>query len=207
MGTPVRYGVEAQSLSAQARMRWWAIAALRRHEDAEGLVAGEHGADLVAGKPAAVLQLGDVGADVLVERLAEAADHQRIGERPGLAGVIDDAAEPDAGFLQRLAPHRVLDRLARLDEAGERRIHAGHEMRAAAEQAALARHRQHDRHRVGARKMLGARSWGRGACSRRPAFRCGCRICRRSGGWRARRAGPRLAPARPALPGRAGPAC
>ena len=91
-----------------------------------------------AREPAAVLELVRVGADVVAERLAEAADHQRIGKRPGLAGMVDDAAEPDAGFLEGLAPHRVLDRLARLDEAGERRIHAGQEMRAAPEQAVLA---------------------------------------------------------------------
>ena len=69
--------------------------------------------------------------------------------------MVGDPPEPDAGLLQRLAAHGVLDRLARLDEAGQRRVHAGREMRAAAEQAAVAAHREHDRHRVGAREVLG----------------------------------------------------
>src|SRR5262249_37924830 len=120
------------------------------------LVSAKDRPDLGAREPAAVFELGAVEADVLVERLAEAADHQRIGERPGLAGVVDYAAEPDPGFLEGLAPHRALDRLAGLYEAGQRRIHAWRKMLAAAEQAALLRHRQHDGHRIGTREMLGA---------------------------------------------------
>ena len=76
-----------------------------------------------------------VAVDVGGERLGVAADHQRGGERPRLAGVIGDAADADAGFLVRLAPDRVLDRLAGLDEAGEAGVHARREMRLAAEQA------------------------------------------------------------------------
>ena len=88
-------GTGAQSLSAQARMRWWAIAAFGGTKMPSDVSPGEHGADLVAGEPAAVLELGPVEADVLVERLAEAADHQRIagtaragwrGRRRGRAG-------------------------------------------------------------------------------------------------------------------------
>ena len=53
-----------------------------------------------------------------------------------------------------LAPYRVLDRLARLDEARETRPHPGLEAMRSAEQAALALDREHDGDRVGARKML-----------------------------------------------------
>ena len=57
-------------------------------------------------------------------------------------------------LLADLAPHRLLDRLAGLDEAGEARIHALRKARLAAEQAALAVERQHDDDRIGAREML-----------------------------------------------------
>src|SRR5262245_35418332 len=92
----------------------------RRHENAGRFVAYQDPPDLAAGEPATVLELGTVEADILVERLAETADHQRIGERPGLAGVVSDAADADACLLESLAPHGPFDRLAGLDEAGER---------------------------------------------------------------------------------------
>ena len=84
-----------------------------------------------------------------------AADHQRGGERPGLRGEIAHAAADDAGFLEGFPPHRILDRFARLDEAGEARPHAALETVRAAEQAAVAGDRQHDHDRIGAREMLG----------------------------------------------------
>ena len=129
-----------------------------------GCVAGEHQPHLLALEPAAVLQLRRVALDLGRQRLGVAADHQRGGERPGLARMIGDAADRDAGLLLHLAPHRLLDRLARLQEAGERRIHAGREARLPAEQAALAVDRQHDHHRIDARKNL----------DRRRRRRCGC---------------------------------
>ena len=56
-------------------------------------------------------------------RLRVAADHQRHRERPGLRGEILHPPAGDAGFLQRLAPRRLLDALARLDEARKARPH------------------------------------------------------------------------------------
>ena len=74
-------------------------------------------------------------------------------------------------FLLDLAPHRLLDRLARLEEAGERRIHARREARLPAEQAALAVDREHDHHRIDARKDLDRA--GRRRCgSTPPRFSC-----------------------------------
>src|SRR3954449_10443626 len=75
--------------------------------------------NLVAGEPPHVLQLvvGDVrltGQHACLE-----AQHQRGGERPRLAAAVDDLADDDAGLLPHLADDRVLERLARLDEAGE----------------------------------------------------------------------------------------
>jgi len=70
-----------------------------------------------------------------------------------------------------LAAHRLLDRLARLDEARQRREHRGREAVAASEQAARSAHHHGDGHRVGAREMLcragdatavGARALGHG---------------------------------------------
>src|SRR5262249_60069920 len=89
------------------------------------------------------------------ERLGVAADNQRQGKGPGLRGEMGDAAARDAGLLLPLAPYRLLDVLARFDEAGEARPHGRGEARRAPEQAMLALHRQHDDDRIGARKMLG----------------------------------------------------
>ena len=47
----------------------------RRHKEARMSLA-EHGKHLAALEPAAILKLGKVGVDVLVQCLAEAADHQ-----------------------------------------------------------------------------------------------------------------------------------
>ena len=73
----------------------------RRAGEAVRMRAGEDRPRLGPRKPARVLQFLAVEGDVFVQRLAEAADHQRIGERPGLAGVVHDATKADAGFLRR----------------------------------------------------------------------------------------------------------
>src|SRR5262249_61559018 len=83
----------------------------------------------------------------------------RHRERPGLRGEIADATAHDAGLLLHLAPHRLLDVLARLDEAGEARPHRRGEACRAPEQAVLALDRQHDHDRVGAGKMLDLAGW------------------------------------------------
>src|SRR3569832_1707690 len=116
--------------------------------------AQQHVGDLVAREPARALELGGVDLDVAALGLGEGADHQRHRERPWLRREVTHAAADDAGFLDRLAPHRVLDRLARLDEPGKARPHARHEAGRAAEQAVVAVDRQHDDDRVGAREML-----------------------------------------------------
>src|SRR5438034_615737 len=70
--------------------------------------------------------------------------------------MVADAADRNAGFLRGLAADGILDRLARLDKAGEAGIHAGREACLAAKEAAFAVDGEHDHHRVGAREMLGA---------------------------------------------------
>ena len=64
-----------------------------------------------------------------------------------------DLVDPDAALLLDLAGDGVLQALARLDEAGQGRVHAGRPGRLAAHQAALAVVDQHDHRRVGAREV------------------------------------------------------
>src|SRR5262249_52021349 len=109
----------------------------RRRGQAGRMRAGQEADRLVAGEPARVLELLAVHGDVVAQRLGMAADHQRHRKRPGLRGEVAHAAGDDAGLLERLAPHRILDRLTRLDEAGKARPHARHEPRRAPEQAAV----------------------------------------------------------------------
>ena len=66
-------------------------------------------------------------------------------------------ADGDSSLLLRLAPYRLLDGLALVDEARQRREHADAYQRplALAEQAAVAVDDQHDRHGIRARKVAG----------------------------------------------------
>jgi hypothetical protein len=114
----------------------------------------QHCLSLGAVEPAAVFQLGRVAGDVQALRFRIDTDHQGMRHRPWLAGMVAHAADLDAGFLHCLPPHRILHGFARFDETGQTGIHAGREMRAASEQASVARlvDGQHDRHRVCARK-------------------------------------------------------
>ena len=95
-------------------------------------------------------------------------------------------------FLQRLAAHRVLDRLARLDEAGEAEYMPGAKCRP-----------RPSRHRSRVTASMIATGSVRGKCSVPQAgadalvaagahLASAGRICRRSGGWRA--SASRLAP-------------
>ncbi|KAK0359745.1 hypothetical protein LTR94_030086, partial [Friedmanniomyces endolithicus] len=64
--------------------------------------------------------------------------------------------DADAGFLEQFARDRFLDRLARFDEAGQRRIAAGRPGMLATEQDAPAIFGQHDDDGVGAGEMFGS---------------------------------------------------
>src|SRR5918997_6153534 len=120
------------------------------------VAAVEHEGDFVAREPAPVLKFVAVEGDLPGEGLADAAHHEIGRKGPGLRGDIAHRADAYAGFLEGFAAHRVLDRLARLDEAGEARIHAGGETGLPAEEAALAAGDEHDGDRIGARKVLRA---------------------------------------------------
>ena len=67
--------------------------------------------------------------------------------------MVIDGADLDAALLAHLARDRIFEALARLDKAGQGRIHAGREMPRAAHQRLVAMGHQHDDRRVGAREM------------------------------------------------------
>ena len=108
-------------------------------------------------QPASAISTGvDVHRRIAVEPSDE-ADHQRRRERPGLAGDVAHVGHPDADLLAHLAGHRPLERLARLDEAGQRGEPPLAPGLAAAEQAPVtAVVDEHDHGRVGAGKVLAA---------------------------------------------------
>src|ERR1700722_13200654 len=126
------------------------------HHQAGGVPAQQHRGDLVAGKPARILELAVVHGDFHSHRRRMAADHQRHRERPRLRREIGDPPAHDPGLLAGLAPHRLLQGLAGLDKAGKARPHVRRKARAAAEQAILAVDRQHDDDGIGTREMLHA---------------------------------------------------
>ena len=82
-------------------------------------------------------------------------DHQRARERPRLRGDVADLADLHARLLAHLAPDRLLERLAGLDEAGQHGEAALRPARLAAEQKPVAVHHAHDHDRVGAREVVG----------------------------------------------------
>src|SRR5438270_373738 len=109
-----------------------------RRGDALRVALLEHRRDLLARKPARILKLIAVDDDVARRGAGETADHQRSGERPGLRGDIAHLVADNAALLADLAPHRLLDRLAGFEKAGQRRIHALGKARLPAEQATFA---------------------------------------------------------------------
>ena len=90
---------------------------------------------------------------------------------------------------KHLARHRLLEALARLDEAGQRRMHARRPDALAAQETALAVMDQHDHRRIGAREMRRRcrRGWCSAAHGRLPRSASARRRRRRSGGARANR--------------------
>src|SRR4029077_12117793 len=126
----------------------------RWRSEAVGMLAQEHGCDLLALEPTGVVQFGTVDDDLARACLGVAADHHGGGKGPRLRGEVAHAPANNPGLLARFAPHGVFDRLPRLDKAGEARPHAWLKAIRTAEHAALAGHRQHDHDRIRARKML-----------------------------------------------------
>src|SRR5207302_8126193 len=95
-------------------------------------------------EPARILELAGIDGDLGRLGPRREAEHDRGGEGPGLRGVVANLADADAGLLTYLARHRILETLARLDEAGQGRVLALGPGTLAAEQSALAIGHQHD---------------------------------------------------------------
>jgi hypothetical protein len=116
-------------------------------------------------------------------------------KRPGLARHIAHRADANARFLEDLAPRRILDRFARLDEARECGIHSRLPRLLPAEQdVALVAH-HHDHHRIGAREMVHAAGGAMPAVSGVHHFvrgRSSSRSSRRSCHWMRERACARI---------------
>ena len=120
------------------------------------LDAGAAVGQLAAAEPARVLELVAIEPDVVGGRIGMEAEHQRGRERPRLRRVVAHVGDLDADLLPDLAGDGVLQALARLDEAGQRRVHVLGPLALAAEDDPVAAADQHDHRRVGAREMLRA---------------------------------------------------
>src|SRR5215813_5675490 len=92
---------------------------LAGHSEAIGMAALQHQPRVGAREPARLGDLIWIDRELARLGLGDATQHERVRKWPGLARVELDLANRDAGFLQHLAAHRVLDVLARLDEAGK----------------------------------------------------------------------------------------
>ena len=84
------------------------------------------------------------------------AEHQRRRERPRLGREVARRPDAHAALLAHLADDRLLEALARLDEAGQRGVAARRPARRAAEQQPVAVGDEHDHDRIGARVVVGA---------------------------------------------------
>src|SRR5260370_21019637 len=104
--------------------------------------------------PARVLKLALIDADLGAARRRVKAEPDRGRERPGLRGMVRDVIDEDAGLLIDLAFPRFLQALARLDKAGQGRVHSRRPDALAPQEAAITVMDQHDHRRVGARKIL-----------------------------------------------------
>src|SRR3954469_21565058 len=85
-------------------------------------------------EPLCVLDFARLRRDLAIAPLGNERDHQRMRKRPRLAREGANVRDAHADFLLHLAREALLERLARLDEAGERAVHAGRKVRAAPEQ-------------------------------------------------------------------------
>src|SRR5207248_5823593 len=84
-------------------------------------------------EPLCVLDFAGLRRDLAIAPLGNEGDHQRMRERPRLAREVADVRDAHADLLLHLAREALLERLTRLDEAGERAVHAGRKVRAAPE--------------------------------------------------------------------------
>src|SRR4051794_23269611 len=114
-------------------------------------------AQLLPAEPPGLLDLVVVDPQLLLGRPGHEAQHQRLRERPGLAGDVADVGDGDPDLLGDLPGHRRLGRLPRLHEPGQDRNPPRRPHRLAAQHAPVAAVvDQHDHRGVGAREDLDA---------------------------------------------------
>lgn len=89
-------------------------------------------------EPAGRHDLDAVDPELAPRILADEPEHQRVGERPWLGADVREVLHPHATLLGELALHCVLECLARLNEAGDRRVHSRGKPRGASKQALVA---------------------------------------------------------------------
>src|SRR4051794_26316452 len=114
-------------------------------------------AQLLPAEPAGLLDLVVVDPQLLLGRPGDEAEHQRLRERPRLAGDVADVGDGDPDLLGDLPDHGRLGRLPGFDEAGQDGEPARRPDRLTAEHAAVtAVVDQHDHRGVRPREDLGA---------------------------------------------------
>src|SRR5437870_7275565 len=99
-------------------------------------------------EPLCFLDFGFLRSHLAALPVADERDHQRVRERPRLAREVADVVYAHADFLVHLAREALLERLAGLDEPGERAVHAGRKVRASGQQKLFfPMNERHDRRR------------------------------------------------------------
>ena len=88
----------------------------------------------IQGVPVGVLDLVGLLDDLAAHPLGRVGHHQAVRERPALAAVVAQVLHLHAHFFGHLAVQALLQRLAGLDEAGQRAVDARHVVRRAREQ-------------------------------------------------------------------------
>ena len=92
----------------------------RRGAQIVGMAVLQHQCDVVAREPAHVLHFLVIDVEAVISGDAVAADQSgRRGRARGWGEHVAHLADTPPRFLEGLAPHRILDRLARFDEACE----------------------------------------------------------------------------------------
>src|SRR5262245_7643925 len=94
-----------------------------RHFEPVRMRIGDHVLKLSLAEPARILELGRIDADRAALHTPDEPDHQARGKGPRLARMIGNVIDEDARLLENLPPCRLLDRLARLHEAGRSEEH------------------------------------------------------------------------------------
>src|SRR5579872_3863530 len=110
--------------------------------------------DLFPREPAGILELANSPGRTAGARPGAKTDHDRGRKRPRLGGIVAGADNWDSGFLHHFARHGILEALARLHEAGDRRVTPRRPHRLPAEERALSVGDQHDDRRIQPREVL-----------------------------------------------------